>query len=177
MVDAAKFAGVGIDVHQGLLGDRRGQQRIAIGGVFPQPRADRDNEVGALHALGQAGIDAQAEMAAIVVVAIVHQVLAAEAGDDRQGVALGKVGQGGATLLGPAGAADNQQRPFRRRQQAGQGLQVRRARRRQGRHVASRLSRRVDEVRQHVFGQGQHHRPGAARGRHLEGARDIFGNT
>jgi hypothetical protein len=110
LIDAAQLLGAGMDVDQRLLGNRHLEQRVAAGRHLAQAGADHQQDVGLLHARGQGRIGADADMAGIVPVRVVHQVLAAEGGADRQSVGFG---EGGDVAHGrgiPATAAQQQER-------------------------------------------------------------------
>ena len=64
-VDAVEFVCIGVDVNQLALG--RGQRRdgVAIGGRFPEPRADGEDQVGLFDAFDQRGVGSVAEIAGI----------------------------------------------------------------------------------------------------------------
>ena len=102
---------------------------------------------------------------------VVEQVLEAEGAGDRQVVGFGKRCDVGAGLGGPGAAAQQQQRllaprPAARAARAmicGAGVRLRPG-------GSGAVSAHLGLAGQHVFGQGQHHRAGAAAGGDLEGA-------
>lgn len=124
----------------------------------------------------QLRIDADADVADVVRVGVVEQVLEAEGAAHRQVVGFGEALQVGAGLRVPAAAAQQDQRLFGAGEHGAQHVDLRRRRRGLHRLVAARIGdlRRID---QHVLGQCQHHRAGTAAGGNLEGARDVFGDA
>ncbi|KAG1182798.1 hypothetical protein G6F35_015512 [Rhizopus arrhizus] len=62
-VHAAQLGGVGMHVHQLLLGHRDVQQRVGLAGVFRHAAADQQDQVRIGHALEQRRVDAQAHVA------------------------------------------------------------------------------------------------------------------
>jgi hypothetical protein len=93
-----------------LLRLRNIDQCIPAGGSFPEPRADRDKEIAIANALSQCGINAKAEIPNIQVVPIVEQILAAETCRGRELKIFGKFAEIALRILGPAAAAEQQQR-------------------------------------------------------------------
>ena len=170
------LVGVGIDMDDPPPLRARVHQLIARGQRVPQPRAQRQDAVGRGQRLAQPAAHPDAQIADIVRVPVVHVVLAPERHRDRQPPALGKGGQPDGIGLRPQRAAGHHDGPLRPRQRLADRVQLRRRnplhRPRRGRQVG-----RVRVRRQHVLGQRQHHRAGAAGLREIKGAGDIFGNA
>ncbi len=161
---------------QRLLRPRRLEQGVAAGRHLAQPHADGEHQVGVANARRQLRIDADADIAGIQRMAVVEAVLEAESAAHRQLPVLGEALQRGAGLGVPAAAAGDDDRPLGREQHAAQLAQP--ARRRPGQHrLHARQHRRRGRRRQHVLGQGQHHRAGPALQRGVEGARDVLGQA
>jgi hypothetical protein len=90
LVDPAEFLGARMNVHERLLGDRDVEQRVAGSRHLAKAGADDDQQVGVLHPRGELGIDADTDVARIIRMAVVEQVLAAERAADRQVRRLGE---------------------------------------------------------------------------------------
>ena len=90
LIDAIEFVGRRVDMHQRLLRIGNGEARIAIGRHLAEARADDDEQITVFNALHQLGIGADAQIAAIIRMAIVQPVLGAERRADRQVPAFGK---------------------------------------------------------------------------------------
>ena len=176
LVNAAQLFGVRMDVHQALARHGCVEQRVAARRHFAEAWADGDDQVGIFHARGQFRVDADADIADVVRVGIVEQVLEAEGAGDGQVVAFRELLQVGAGLRRPGGAAQQHQRTLRFGQHAAQLLQLGIRWRRLHGLVGARVgdSRHGNE---HVFRQGQHDGAGAAAGGDLEGARQVFGDA
>src|SRR5690348_13367436 len=84
LIDAAKLAWIGMDMHQRLPWMRHRDQAVAGGRRFAEPAADRDQHVGVAHARGQARIGGDAEIAGKTRMAIVEPVLPAKSGAYRE---------------------------------------------------------------------------------------------
>ncbi len=108
--------------------------------------------------------------------AIVEQVLEAEGAGDRQVIGFGKAVQVLTGFHGPAAAAQEHHGPLGRRQHGAQFRHLLRRWRRLYGAVSGGVGH-AGALGQHVFGQRQHHRTGAAAGGDLEGVGDIFGNA
>ena len=65
LIDPAQLFGADVDVQQALLRHGRLQQRVAAGRGLAQTRAQRQDDVGAANALGQSGVDPQADVAGV----------------------------------------------------------------------------------------------------------------
>ena len=105
-VHAAELLGSRVDVDQRLLRHRRFDQRVAAGGHLAQARADHQQHVGFLHALGELRIDADADVADVTRAAVVEKILAAERGADAEAVRLDPALQPRAGFAVPAAAAE-----------------------------------------------------------------------
>ncbi len=176
LVHPAQVRRIGMDMHQPLARPRRLEQRIAVGRDIAEPRAEGHDQICTAHAFGQPRIDAQAQMADVVRIAIVEHVLTAEGAGHRQIPRMHEARERGRILVAPVGAAGDHQRTLRGGQQPGQRGGIRG--RRRGDHGPIRAGVAADGIAiEHILGQRQHHRPGTARGRDLEGARDQFGNA
>ena len=90
LIDAAEFLGAGMDMDRGWLRHGNVEQRIAAGGHLAHARADDEQQIGLRDALRQLRIDADADVAGIVGMQIVDDVLAAERAADRKAVGLGE---------------------------------------------------------------------------------------
>ena len=158
-------------VDQRLTRPRDVEQRVARGRHLAQPLADDEEHVRLAHARGERRVDADADVAGVVRVAMVEQVLPAESATDRPAPALRQRAEGRGVGGVPAAPADDGERA------PGAGEQRVRAidRVRIGRDRRGLDARRV--VRhglrgQHVLGQRDHDRSRAAGHRDGEGARD-----
>ena len=172
-VGHAELGGVRMDVDEPLPRMLGRDQRIAVGGRLPQPRADHQQQIGVLHPSDQRRIGAVAQIARIGRAAVGHRILAPERGDQRH---AGAVRPGGDVLPRrriPARTADDRHRPLCRGDEVGELLH----RIRIGRLADALDARAIGGfhlIEQHVLGQRQHHRAGAPVHRHSIGARDIF---
>ena len=119
---------------------------------------------------------ALADVADVVRVFVVEEILRAERAADRQVEGLGEAREAGAGELVPAASAEDRQRPLGAGQELAESDHVIGAGMRLHRAVGAGLRGR-DPVTQHVLGQGQHHRPHAPGGRHMEGAADELGDA
>jgi hypothetical protein len=164
-----------VDVHQLLLRARRVQQRVAAGGHLAQAHTERDDQVGGGCAR-QLRVDADAHVAGVVRVPVVEGVLEAEGAAHRQLPVLGKTLQRGAASASQPAAAGNDDGALRRQQHRAQVAQA--TWRGPGAHrLHARQHRRGRHLRQHVLGQRQHHRPGTALHRGVEGTRHVLGQA
>ena len=110
--DAAELFRAGVDVDEAVGRVVAGEQGVALGRVLAEAGADGDQEVGVLRALHQLRIAAEPEVAGIVAAVVRQDVLAPERQGDGQAQTLGPVADGGGRLVGPARAAENQERAF-----------------------------------------------------------------
>jgi hypothetical protein len=110
LIDAAQFLGIRVHVDQALGRHWRGQQRVAAGGHLAEARADGQDHIGFAHARRQFRIDADADVADVVGMCIVQQILEAEGARYRQVIGFGKALDIGAGLFIPAAAAQQHQR-------------------------------------------------------------------
>ncbi|OIQ79966.1 hypothetical protein GALL_382800 [mine drainage metagenome] len=174
-VHAAEFGRVGVDVDQRLPRLRCVDQGVAGAADFAQPRTEHQQQVGVAHALQQGRRSAEAELADVVLAAVVEQVLAAKAGDHRQRARRGERVQRVAPGALPARSADDEQRTLRRGQPLLQFGQRGSAR---GDPRGRRHGRCVGDVRdvgagvQQVVGQHDDDRAGAPAARHRVGTGD-----
>ena len=148
-------------------------QRIAVGQRVAEARAQRQHQIGLRQRLAQLRVHADAEVAHVSRAAVVHVPLPTERHRYRQAVAFGKTAQVGRGGCVPQAAAGHDQRTLGR----GERIHDRPHRRWRDARDAPRRSGQVGNVgarRQHVFGQRQHHRAGAAGHREVEGTADIF---
>ncbi len=172
LVHPAQLFGAGVDVNQLLFRHRRFDQRVAAGGGLAQARADGDQQVAFAHTPGQRGVDAQAHVARVERVVVVKGVLKAEGVGHRQLPVFGKSLQRGGGLRCPPSTTGDHQRALADQQQGAQFAQ--RARVAPGLHgLHARQGLGVHGLREHVFGQHQHHRArpavhgGGKRARHV----------
>ena len=171
--DPAQLLGGGMDVDQGLAGFRQVDQLVALGGHLAQPRTDHQQQIGFPHPRQQLRVGSRAEIADPGGAVVVHHVLPAEGGADRDIVGFGEAAQVLARGIGPAAAARDYQGPVRQGQQLGGALEVRHA----GVGLDLRIAagrRDADTVAQHVFGKRQNDGTGPSGCRHMEGAADEF---
>ena len=165
-----------MDVDERLAGMVGGRERIAVGGGLAEPRPDDEQQVRVPDPPGQGGVGAVAEVARIGRAIVGDRVLAAECGDQRHLRPPAPCCDGRCCRLVPIGAADDRDRTLRGGQQPADPFD---------RAVIAALSQRLhagaidrlDDVEQHVLGQREHHRAGAAVHRGRIGAGDIFGDA
>lgn len=172
----AQFGRIGVNVDQALTGVFRSDQRIAVGGRLAQSRADHQQQIGRLHARDERWVGAVAEVAGIGRAIVGHGILAAEGGDERHARAIGPGGDILPRSRIPASAADDRDGGFRGGEEIGELLH----RLRIGRLADAFDARAIDRhdfVEQHVLGQCEDDRAGAAVHRDGVGARDIFGDA
>ena len=104
---------------------------------------------------------------------VVEHVLAAERGPGGKVVGLGEGGDVARRLDAPPSAADDHQGPFGRPQQGAHLIEL--PRRRRG--ADDLVGRRIGDgafLAQHIFGQDQDDRAGAAGNGQVEGVADVF---
>src|SRR5205085_10427755 len=104
-INAAQLFRASMHVNPPLLGHWRFEPRIGARRHLAQARADREQHIRRLDALGQLRVDADAAVARVVGAAIVEQVLAAERRADREPVRFNPSLQTRAGLAVPAAAA------------------------------------------------------------------------
>ena len=160
--DAAELVRIGVDVDDGLA--RRGgiEVDVAAGGDVAEARAEEHEAVGGPEARAERRVHADREVAGVAGVAVVHVVLAAEGDGHRHALRGGEAGEivrrplatragrrrrGGGALM-PAMAASTASAAGARSWRHGRG---------RGGDVGG-----VRAGREHVLGQRQHHRAGAA---------------
>jgi hypothetical protein len=83
VIVAAQLFGVGVNVHQPLRRHRSGNQPITAGRDLAETRAQHDQQIGSLDALGQFGIDTDADIARVVLMLVIEQILGAKLTTDR----------------------------------------------------------------------------------------------
>ena len=124
-------------------------------------------------------IDADADVARVVAVAVVEQVLAAERARDRQPVRSRRSAASAAQASRvPSAAADDHERRRRAARAAACAFASVRRRRRGWPRPRRAADRRTSARRgQHVLRQREHDRPGPAGHRDAVGVRDVFGDA
>ena len=165
-----------MDVDQFLVGVGALHQRVVGGRHLAEAAADQQDKVRLLHARRQLRVEADADVAGVVFVAMIEQHLAAEGASDRQRPAFGYALHLLNRLRGPARAAEDGERLLRRIEQRFELIQLRLARPRLDRGEGQG-GRCLDCVGQHVFRQRDDHRAGASGGGDCEGTGDEFGNA
>ena len=184
MVDPVQFFGAGMDMHQGLARSRHLEQGVAATGHLAQARPDGDDQIAAANSLGKPRVDANADVARIQRVVVVKGVLKAKGVAHRQAPVVGKALQGLGGLHSPATTPGDHDRSLRLQEQFAQpaqcsrvapGVHRRQARQRLGIQASHRV--RLHGLGQHVFGQNQHHWPGAAIHGGGKGPRHVFGDA
>ncbi|MCY1422029.1 hypothetical protein D9M71_376980 [compost metagenome] len=173
LVDAAQFFEAGVHVDQRLPRGGDVQQAVAAAADFAQPAADHQQQVGLLHGRAQLRAGGQAEVAGVLRVAVVEQVLATERQGHRQALALGEGAHVGDRLGRPATAAEHQQRALGLFQQCLHFFQLG-WRRMAVDAPAGQGVGHLDHVGEHVLRQYHHHRPGAAADGALEGLGQLL---
>ncbi len=176
LIDAAQLLGAGMDVDQRLTRRRNLQQSIATGRHLAQARPQGDQQIALRNARGQLRIDADADVADIVGVAIVEVVLAAKAAGDGQVLGLGEGLDRGTGCRRPTAAAEDDQRALRLAQQLGEAGHVGGTNRSLHAPILLGAWRRTGGA-QDVLRQGQDHGARPPRGRGIKGAADELGNT
>ena len=112
------------------------EQRVARSRHLPQPRPDRKNHIGILDALRQLWIDADADVAYVVRMAVIEQILKAKRARDRKIVGLGEAFEVVARSRCPTETTKNHYRPLCTSEQAAQRGDLRIARRAKHRLMA-----------------------------------------
>src|SRR4029077_6283876 len=110
LVDPAELLGARVHVHELLLRPRRLDERISAGGHLPETRADHEEQIRAADALGELRVDADADVADVMAMAVVEQVLKAERAGDREARAFRERLQVAAGFARPNRAAENHER-------------------------------------------------------------------
>ena len=172
-IDAPDLIGVGIDMDQPRVRVGRLHGGVGFGRHFSQSRTDHHEEVRLTLMRVKAGRGGGAEIACKDRREVVHDVLPPERGGDRNFVGLGKAGDGRRTLIRPARAAEEKQRPFGLRDLGLEHIEAIGRQPRMGGRIGPGIGH-GNHLGQHVLGQGDHHRAGAARGRYAERAGHIF---
>ena len=119
--DVRQLVRDGVDVHEALLGDGHGGERIAEARHLAEARAERDDEVGGFDAFYEGGIGAEAQFAGIMRMAVVEMRLAPPGCDDRDIRLFGELADGCAVLGGPARPADPEDRALGGGEHVGKG--------------------------------------------------------
>jgi hypothetical protein len=161
MVDAAQFLRARHHVHELLARHGRVDERVAARGHLAQARADGEQHVRGAHALAQDRVHAHADVAHVVLVAVVEEVLEAEGARDRQVVRLGEAADVRAGVRRPAAAAQHHERPLGARQQVPQALHFAFARIGVGRLVGTGVGD-AHHLGEHVLREGEHDGAAAA---------------
>ena len=78
LVDAAELVGAGMDVDQRLPGLRHVEQRVAGSHRFAEPLAEDEQHVGIAHTGNQQRVAANADVACIVLMAMIEEILVAK---------------------------------------------------------------------------------------------------
>ena len=100
LVDATELVGARVHMNQALLRCRRLEQRVTGCRDLSQPLTDDEQHVRSADARSKPRVDADADIAGIVGVAVVEEILVAECAGDGQRVGLGKMLQRGAAQRG-----------------------------------------------------------------------------
>ncbi len=175
-VDASEFLGASVNVDEPLLGSRRFDQCIAARRHLAQAWPEGNQEVGTPHTRGKLRRNADADVARIVGMTVVEQILEPERAPDRQLPGLGKALQGRTRRAVPAATAGDHQRPLGGEQHRSQFAQ--RAWRGPGvRRLGARQHLRGSERRQHVLRQREDDRPGPPLQRGVKGTRNVLGQS
>ena len=82
LVHAPQLLGAGVHVHEALRRPRRVEQRVAAGRHLAEARTDREHEIGVLDPLRELRVEADADVADVVRMAVVEDVLEAERAAD-----------------------------------------------------------------------------------------------
>ena len=172
-IDAADLVRVRVQVHQTGIGVGRLQGGVGLGRHLAQAGPDDDQQVGLFLVGKQRRRGGGAEIAREDGRQVVHDILSPERRGDGDVVGFGKAGDRGGGILGPAGAAKQHQRAFGLRDLVLQRVYIccRKLSLRGG--IRPRIGD-FDDIGQHVFGQGDDHGTGPARGGDAEGAGHIL---
>ena len=161
---------------QGLAGVGDAHQRVGLRRDLADARADREHQIGRSYPRHQRRGGAGAEIAGKARQKIVDDILTAERAAHRQIVRHREIGDVDASLIGPAAAADQHDRPRGAGEQAlhfgeilGAGMGMYRPIRPDHRGGGA--------LAQHVLRQGNDDRAGAARGRDLKRLVQQFGHA
>ena len=150
-----------------LFRPRNVDQRVIDGGPFSQAWADREQQVGIADAAFERRIESDRDIADVIRMAVVEQILAAVGAADRQRVGLGDRLEVGASPRIPAAASHHHERPLGLREHVAQLVHVvgpgMRGDALVARGVGNRRGRGL-----HVFRQREHHGPGASRYREMK---------
>ena len=179
LIDSAKLARIGVDVDELLLRPRRFDQGVAAGRHLAQSRARHQQQIGVLDLLGELRVDAKPYVAHVAGAIVANVILPPERRRDGQPVRLGEVLNPRSRLRIPstaAAAANEDEWPFRRRQQFPELLHVRRRRMRLDALIALQV-RHFGLLAQHVLRQSQNHRAGPSRNGGMKRAAHIFGDA
>ena len=144
-------------MHQTCRHTRRVKQRITIGGGFAKANIQRNDQIGIAQQLLHRAIHPDTSIASIGRAVIVYDVMKSEGGHNRNVVGLCKRFDGTGAVFPPAGATNQQHRPFRACQHAAQCLNVVSGWRRFGNDHRP-AGGRIAGIHQHVFGQGHNNR-------------------
>ena len=176
VVHAAQLFGARVNVHELLRRDGRRDEAVAARRDFAEPRAENDDQIRILDALGQFWIDADADIARIKRMRIVEQILRAEFTPDSDPLGVREAAQVSAGRRVPAAAACKQEGALCASQHVGQ-LRERGIRRRRLDGLPATRVHHLRASREHVFGQREHDGPHAPARSNLVGARNELGNA
>ena len=160
-------------MHKGLLRTRDVDQGVINGGPFAQPRTDGDQQVTALYARSERGVQPHRHIADVMRVTVVDHVLRAIRTRHRQIERLRKGEKIVAAFFVPAAAAENHHRFFGFGQHVAQPVHVGFA----GVGGDALITGEFffdGSLQLHVFRQRQHHRAGAAGGGDVKSVADHF---
>jgi hypothetical protein len=139
-------------VHHALHRARNGEQVVAAARHFPESRAYGQDQVRAAHALAQRRVDADADVTAVIRMAVVEQILPAETAGGGKIVRFDKRTNVVACCGRPVTAAQDDERLLRLREQLAHLVEVRHT----GMRFDTSIGTRVGSYRlahQHVLGQ------------------------
>ena len=176
LIDTTELLASRMYVNQPLprLGDF--QQCVARGRDLAKPFADHEQYIGIADSSRELRIDPDPDVAGIVRMAVVEEVLAAKCAGHREGVRFGDCAQCGMGLRVPPCAAHKHERPLRTGKKRARCRRQRRIGRR-GEWIDARAVRTFGSRAQHVFGKGEHDRPGSARHRRAVGMGNVLGDA
>ncbi len=163
-------------VHDALDGRGHADERVSARRHLAEALAEHQQHVGIAHARRKLRVDADADVACVLRVPVVEEILVPERGCDRQAARLRKLRERIARRAIPAAAADDDER----RPRAGK-QRVRRGDGRRRRCADHRLHSwwigAYRFRRQHVFGQCEHDGARAAGDRGTPRVCDVFGDA
>jgi hypothetical protein len=107
LINAAQLFRARVHVHELLRGHRRIDHAVSAGGHLAEPCAETDHEVRCFDPGRESGIDAYADVARVVRMCVVEEVLEAKRTGDRQALCFNEIAQVIARGRCPAAAADD----------------------------------------------------------------------